>query len=465
MARRGGERKYSLATFVLYWYSARDMSPDPQYRRAIRAWVMYDWANSAFVTTIMAAMYPIFFRKLAIAGGKSDADATALWGYINAISLVLIAVSGPFLGTLADCVPAKKKYFGAFLALGIGGTCFMPFLGDDDYVLAAICFMIANIGWFGANIFYEALLPLIAKPEDLDRVSTRAYATGYLGGGILLILNLLWTQKPEWFGIPDAGTAVRISFASVAIWWGLFSIPFFRNIPEPPCGPRPQNVWRQSVSQLKKTARNIGTFRHVTIFLIAFWIYNDGISTVIKMASVYADEIKIPQTAIISAFVITQFVGIPCAIAFGRLAKRFGAKQMIYLGLWVYVALAAAGYFIQTAAHFYALAVTVALVQGGTQALSRSLFASMIPRSRATEFFSFFRTGSKVAGILGPALFGAIAAAANSSRPAIVSIAIFFIVGMILLRRVDVEKARAVAAEIDAKEARGGEGPAPVGTS
>ena len=441
------------------------MSPDIQYRRAIRAWVLYDWANSAFVTTIMAAMYPIFFRSLAIAAGKSESDATALWGYTNAISLVLVALCGPFLGTLADCVPAKKKYFGAFLAVGIGATCFMPFLGPKDYVAAAVWFGIANIGWFGANIFYEAMLPLIAKPEDLDRVSTKAYAIGYLGGGILLILNLLWTQKPEWFGIPDAGTAVRISFGSVVVWWALFSIPFFKDIPEPPCGARPENVWRASIDQLKTTARDVRRFRHVAIFLIAFWIYNDGISTVIKMASVYADEIKIPQDAIIKAFVITQFVGIPCAIAFGWLAKSYGAKRMVYAGLVVYVGLAVAGYFLKTATHFYMLAVTVALVQGGTQALSRSLFASMIPRSRATEFFSFFSTGSKVAGILGPALFGAIASAANSSRPAIVSIAIFFVVGMYLLRKVDVDAARAVAAEIDAKEARGGEGPAPVGTS
>jgi len=441
------------------------MSPDLQYRRAIRAWVLYDWANSAFVTTIMAAMYPIFFRSLAVAGGKSEADATALWGYTNAASLVLIALCGPFLGTLADCVPAKKKYFGAFLAVGIGATCFMPFLGPKDYAQAAIWFSIANIGWFGANIFYEAMLPLIAKPDDLDRVSTRAYAIGYLGGGILLVLNLLMTQKPEWFGIPDTPTAVRLSFATVAIWWALFSIPFFKNIPEPPCGPRPANVLRESINQLKSTARNIGRFRNVTIFLIAFWIYNDGISTVIKMASVYADEIKIPQSSIITAFVLTQFVGIPCAIAFGYLAKPFGAKKMIYAGLLVYLGLAIGGYFLKTATHFYILAIVVALVQGGTQALSRSLFASMIPRSRATEFFSFFSTGSKVAGIIGPALFAAIASAVGSSRPAIVSIGLFFVVGMWLLQYVNVDQARAVAAEIDAKEARAAEGPAPVETS
>lgn len=441
------------------------MDPERQYRRSVRAWVLYDWANSAFVTTIMAAVYPIFLRNLAIAGGKSESDATAFWGNINALSLILVAVSGPFLGTLADCVPAKKRYFGAFLAMGIGATSMMPFLGEKDYVLAAIWFSIANIGWFGANIFYEALLPHVARPEDLDSVSTRAYAIGYLGGGILLVINLLWMTNPGWFGISSAAAAVRISFASVAIWWAAFSIPFFLHIQEPPCGPKPANVWRESIEQLRTTVRKVGRFRHVLIFLIAFWIYNDGISTVIKMASVYADEIKIPQNAIITAFVITQFVGIPCAMAFGPLARRFGAKRMIYAGLFVYIGIAAAGYFLQTAAHFYALAITVALVQGGTQALSRSLFASMIPKSRATEFFSFFSTGSKVAGIFGPALFAAIAQYADSSRPAIVSIAVFFVIGIILLGKVNEVEARRIAEEEDAKAIRGATDQAPVAMS
>ncbi len=426
------------------------MTADISYRRAIRAWVLYDWANSAFVTTIMAAIYPIFFRSLAVAGGESEADATALWAYTNVGSLILVAVCGPFLGTLADCVPAKKKYFGWFLTLGIGGTCMMPFLGKDDYVLAAVWFGIANIGWFGANIFYEAMLPHVARPEDMDRVSTMGYAIGYLGGGILLIFNLLCTMRPEWFGIPDKDTAVRIAFASVAVWWALFSIPFFLHVPEPPCGPKPEHVWRESARRLIATARDVKRYRHLVIFLVAFWIYNDGISTVIKMATAYGDEIKIPFESLIIALVITQFVGIPCAMAFGKLASRIGSKQAIYLGLSVYVLIAVFGFFMQTAAHFYILAVTVGLVQGGTQALSRSLFAGMVPKSKATEFFGFFSTGSKVAGLVGPALFGVIAQAAGSSRPAILSVAVFFIIGGFILTRVDEVEARRIAAETDA---------------
>lgn len=424
---------------------------DVAYRRSIRAWIMYDWANSAFITTISAAVFPIFFRALAVAGGKSDADATALWGYVSGFSLILIALAGPFLGTLADAVPKKKVYFGWFLALAIFGCAMMPFLGDDDYWLAALWFALANIGWSGANIFYEAMLPHIAKPEDIDSVSTKGYAIGYLGGGILLIFNIACMMRPDWFWLPSKEFAVRFSFATVAIWWAVFSIPFFKHVPEPPCSAGAmQNVWRESAARLATTVREIRRYRQLVLFLIGFWIYNDGIGTIIKMAAAYADEIKIDQNAIMVAFVITQFVGIPCAIAFGAMAKRIGAKQSIFIGLAVYIGITIFGYFMKTSAHFYTLAAAVGLVQGGTQALSRSLFATMVPRSKSTEFFGFFSTGSKFAGIVGPWIFGMIGQAAGSSRPAIVSVAVFFLIGGYILTRVNVEEGRRVAEETDA---------------
>jgi UMF1 family MFS transporter len=435
------------------------MSTDLSYRRAIRAWVLYDWANSAFMTTILAAMFPIFFRQLAVNAGQSESSATALWAYTNVLSLLFVAVCGPFLGTLADCVPAKKTYFKGFLIVGIAGTAMMPFLGKADYIMAAVWFSIANIGWFGANIFYEAMLPHIAKPEDMDSVSTKGYAFGYLGGGILLIINLLWTLHPEWFGIPNADIAVRLSFASVAVWWALFSIPFFKYVPEPPCGPRPARLWHESTRRLVATVRDVGRFRQLVIFLAAFWIYNDGISTVIKMATAYGDEIKIPFDSMIIALVITQFVGIPFAMLFGKLAGKIGSRNAIYLGLITYVVIAILGYFMKTAAHFYLLAGLVGLVQGGTQALSRSLFASMVPKTRATEFFGFFSTGSKVAGLFGPALFGIVAQAAGSSRPAILSVIVFFIIGGLLLTRVKIDQAQALARQIDEAEGKTGASP------
>lgn len=418
--------------------------------------MLYDWANSAFVTTIMAAMYPIFFRQLAMNAGKSEADATAFWAYANVLSLLPVAIAGPFLGTIADCVPAKKKYFKWFLILGLFGTAMMPFLGKDDYIMAAVWFSVGNIGWFGANIFYEAMLPLIAKPEDMDRVSTHAYAIGYLGGGLLLVINLLWTLKPHWFGIPNADIAVRLSFASVAVWWALFTIPYFKHVPEPPCGPRPVHLLAESARRLKATMKDIGRYRILVIFLVAFWIYNDGISTVIKMALAYGDEIHIQQSDLIIALVITQFVGIPCAMAFGALAAKIGSKKCVYLGLAVYVLITVLGYGMKTSAHFYLLAITVGLVQGGTQALSRSMFAAMVPKSKATEFFGFFSTGSKVAGLIGPFVFGIVAQAAHSSRPAILSVSVFFIIGGFLLTRVDEPEAQRIAQETDAQAGVGG---------
>lgn len=421
---------------------------DAEYRRSIRAWIMYDWANSAFITTITAAVFPIYFRALAIAGGKSEADATAFWANTTAFSLVLIAIAGPFLGTLADAVPKKKTYFGWFLALAIFGVAMMPFLGDDDYWLAALWFALANIGWSGANIFYEAMLPHIAKPEDVDSVSTKGYAIGYLGGGILLIFNIACMMRPDWFWMPSRDFAVRFSFGTVAVWWALFSIPFFKHVPEPPCtGAPPEHPWRESAARLKTTLRDLRRYRQLVIFLVAFWIYNDGIGTVIKMATAYGDEIKIDQNAMIVALIITQFVGIPCAIAFGAMAKRIGAKRAIYIGLIVYLAITVVGYFMKTAAHFYMLAAAVGLVQGGTQALSRSMFASMVPRSKSAEFFGFFSTGSKFAGIIGPWIFATIASAANSSRPAILSISVLFVIGGLILTRVNEDEGRRVAEE------------------
>lgn len=426
------------------------MSDDVAYRRAVRAWIMYDWANSAFITTITAAVFPIFFRALAVAGGKAESDATGLWGYVSSFPLIIIALAGPFLGAFADAIPRKKIYFGWFLALGVAGCAMMPFLGNDDYWLAALWFGLANIGWSGANIFYEAMLPHVAKPEDVDSVSTKGYAIGYAGGGILLIFNILCMTRPEWFGLPSKEFAVRFSFATVAIWWAVFSIPFFRHVPEPHCpGPPPENLFRTSAARLVQTARDLKNYRQLVLFLIGFWIYNDGIGTVIKMAAVYADEIKIDANAIMVAFVITQFVGVPCAIGFGMMAKKIGAKRSIYIGLAVYIAITVFGYFMKTSAHFYMLAITVGLVQGGTQALSRSLFSTMVPRSKSTEFFGFFSTGSKFAGIIGPWIFGMIGHAAGSSRPAIVSVAVFFLIGGFILTRVKVAEGQRVAEETD----------------
>ncbi len=421
---------------------------DKTYKKIINAWCMYDWANSAFATTIMAAMFPPFYRSMVKAAGLGEANATAYWAYTTSIALLLIALLAPVLGAISDHTGDKKRYIAFFAALGIVGTGLLVFLGDDTYILASILFMMGNLGFAGANIFYESLLPHIAKQDDIDQISTRGYALGYVGGGILLVINVLWYMKPQWFFMPGVGFALRASFFSVAVWWAIFSIPLFRSVPEPPVArirPKGTNFLRAGFARLAHTFRQSRQYKQLMLFLVAFWIYNDGIGTIIKMATAYGDEIGIGLTDMTIALIITQFVGIPFSFGFGRLARRLGTKRSILLGLGLYVLIAIAGYFMQTATHFYILAFAVGTVQGGTQALSRSLYGAMVPKTQSAEFFGFFSTSSKFAGIAGPLLFGVVSQIAGGSRLSIVSLIVFFVVGGLLLTRVDVEEGIRVA--------------------
>ncbi len=417
-------------------------------RRAIRSWCLYDWANSAFATTIMAALFPPFFRALATRSGMAPADATATWGYTTSAALVLVALSAPILGAVADVSGSRKRLVGFFAGLGIIATALFATLGTDAWLPAALLFIAGNIGFAGGNVFYESLLPHITSPENIDDVSARGFALGYLGGGILLVLNLLWVMFPDRFWMPSENFAIRASFVSVAIWWGAFSVPFFRDVPEPrmegiriPRGGVLPEAWKR----LRTTFSELSDYRHLFVFLIAFWIYSDGIGTIVRMATAYGDEIGIGLNDMVGALVLTQFVGVPFSFLFGRAASKVGPKPAVLTGLAVYAVISVSAYFMSTAAHFYALAIAVGVVQGGTQAVSRSLFGSMVPRHKAAEFFGFFSTSSKFAGIAGPFIFGLVGQLAGTSRMGIVSVAAFFIVGAILLSRVDVDAGRKAA--------------------
>lgn len=423
---------------------------DRTYRKIINAWCMYDWANSAFATTIMGAMFPPFYRALVTAAGLGEANATAYWAYTTSIALLLIASLAPVLGAISDHTGGKKWYIVFFVGLGVVGTGLFAFLGDDTYILGSLLFIMGNVGFAGANIFYESLLPHLARRDDIDQISTRGYALGYVGGGILLVINVLWYMKPELFLMPTTGFALRASFFSVAIWWALFSIPLFRSVPEPPVARDERedvNVIQAGFERLVCTFRQIARYKQLLLFLVAFWIYNDGIGTIIKMATAYGDEIGIGLTDMTIALIITQFVGIPFSFGFGWLARRLSAKRSILLALAVYVLISTGGYFMQTAIHFYILAFMVGMVQGGSQALSRSLYGAMVPKGRSAEFFGFFSTSSKFAGIFGPLLFGVVSQIAGGSRLSIVSLIVFFIVGGLLLTRVDEREGIRVAQE------------------
>jgi UMF1 family MFS transporter len=432
------------------------------HRPELRAWAMYDWGISAAQTTIMTAVFPIFFVSYAGAGMEGT-KATETWGIANTVGAVLIAVLAPLLGAIADYRAAKKRFLALFMILGVGATISMFFIGQGQIRLASVLFVLTLAGATGSMTFYEALLPHIANDSEIDRVSTAGYALGYVGGGLLLALNLLWIQQPALFGLPsgdglgasDASLPARLAFVSVGVWWLLFSLPLFRRVPEPPrtieADERPgERALGVAFTRLGETLRELRGYRQAFLLMLAFTIYNDGIQTIIKMASVYGTEIGIGQSDLITAILLVQFIGIPCAFAFGVLAGRIGAKRSIFLGLAVYTGICIFAYTMTSAREFYLLAVLVGLVQGGTQALSRSLFATLIPKHKSGEFFGFFSVFEKFGGILGPLVFAVVINRFQSSQLAILSVIVFFVLGALLLLGVNVEEGERAARAAEA---------------
>ena len=420
---------------------------------------MYDWAASSMQTTIMVAVFPIYFVKVAGAN-LAESGATQRLATVNSLALIVIALVSPVLGAISDYGGNKKQFIAGFTALGALAVTGMFLVERGDLGLASWLFVLALIGVAGAFVFYEALLPHVARPDEIDRVSTAGYALGYVGGGLLLALNLAWIQKPAWFGLPSgpglsepaATLPARLSFVSVAVWWVLFSVPLFRRVPEPPrrlesderLGESPVKV---AFVRLGETFRELRGYRQAFLMLLAFLIYNDGIQTIIKMATAYGTELGIGQSALIGAILLVQFVGIPCTFLFGMVGGRIGTKRALFFGLLAYTVISVLGFYMKTAAQFYVLAGLVGMVQGGTQALSRSLFASMVPQHKSGEFFGFWSVFEKFAGIFGPLIFAGTIAFTGSSRNAILSVIAFFAVGAAILAFVDVEGGQATARE------------------
>jgi UMF1 family MFS transporter len=420
------------------------------HRPELRAWALYDVANSAFYTTIVTAVFPNFFSRVAasspVAGAPpllSPVEATAVFSWGTTICLTFIAILSPILGAIADYRAMKKKMLAVFMAAGVVTTVAMVTIDPGEWRWAMALFMISNVAVAASFVFYDSLLPHIAAHDEMDRVSTIGYAVGYLGGGILLAVNLAWILSPATFGLPDATTAIKLSFVSVGLWWLVFSIPLLKQVPEPPRilesdEKGDENMVRAAVARLRETLRELRTYRNAFLMLIAFMLYNDGIQTMIRMSASYAESVGIGMNATIAAFVMVQFVGIPFSLLFGALAGRIGAKTAIFLSLAVYVCISVLGYFMTATWQFFALAFLVGIVQGGSQALSRSLFARMIPKHKSSEYFGFFAVFEKFAGIAGPAIFAAAVTITGSSRPAVLSVIAFFIAGAIVLARVDV---------------------------
>jgi UMF1 family MFS transporter len=419
------------------------------HKRAIRAWTMYDWANSTFATTIAAAVLPVYYSTVA-SKNLQPHEATSNWAFTTTIALVLVALLGPILGAMADFSGAKKRFMSVFVVVGVTGTALLYLVKSGDWFMASVFYIIGSIGFAGANVFYDSLLPHIAHEDEIDQVSSRGYAMGYAGGGILLAVNLVMIMFS-----PDHLTELmtRLSFLTVSIWWLVFTIPLWRNVEEPPrrilASEKGFNPVKASFSRLSNTFKEIKKYKELTKFIVAFWLYNNGIGTIIFMATIYGTELGFSSTTTIGTLLMVQFVAIPFAFLFGWLAKKIGTKRSILLSLLIYTLIAIGGYFLYKEIHFWLLGFAVATVQGGSQALSRSLFGRMMPKSKSAEFYSFFSVSEKIAGTVGPLLFGVVSRLMGGSRLSIVSLIIFFILGGLLLWQVKEKEGIAIA---DAEE-------------
>ena len=400
-------------------------------RRAAQwAWALTAWANHAFITTVLVGLFPIFFDKY-WAVSLPGTTSTFYLGLTNSGASFIVMLTAPWLGTLADQHGRKKRWFGLCTLLGALATALLAGIGAGHWLLALVMFGLASLGFWAGSSFQDALIVQVAESAESNRVSALGFALGYLGGGVLFAFNVLMVQHPSWFHLANAAAATRVAFLDVAVWWIIFTLPMFRYVSE--AAPTDALAgWRE----LWTTIRSVLHDKPVLNFLLAYWLYIDGISTVQIMASDFGIKLGFSTNTLIQALLLVQFIAWPSAVLFGRLGDRIGAKRAIYLGLAVFLAVTVYAYFMRSEWQFYVLAGIVGTVQGGVQALSRSYFAGLIPRERAGEYFGFYNMLAKFAAVLGPLVMGVVAIATGNQRLSILALTLFFVLGAWLLSRV-----------------------------
>jgi UMF1 family MFS transporter len=402
-------------------------------------WAMYDWANSAFATTVMAGFFPVFFKEY-WNSGVDAATSTFRLGMANSLASLLIVLLAPLLGAIADCMSRRKALLFSFAFLGVLMTAGLYLIGEGEWFLAAFLYVLAMIGFSGSNVFYDSLLPFVSREDKIDQTSALGFSLGYLGGGILLSLNVLMVLHPEKFGLADGTAAIRISFLMVAVWWLMFSLPLMLLVEEPDGSVSgwSVNVLREGFKRVWATLQEVRQLRNIWLFLVAYWLYIDGVDTIVRMAVDYGLSLGFDQNSLITALLITQFTGFPAALAFGWFGGRYGPKTGIFVGLAVYIVVTVWASVMDSVAEFYYLAFLIGLAQGGIQALSRSLYARMIPADRSAEFFGFYNMLGKFAAILGPVMIGWVGVISGNPRTGILSLLVLFVVGGWVLAKVEV---------------------------
>ena len=410
--------------------------------RRIVAWGLYDWANSVFATTVIAGFFPVFFKEY-WNDGVDAVVSTARLGYANSIGSIVLLVAAPLLGSVADAGDARKRFLALFTGLGICMCAALWFVPQGQWAPAAALYVLAVVGFSGAIIFYDALIVSVSPPHRYHEVSAFGFSLGYIGGGLLLAVNVAMTVWPDFFGLAGQAEAVRMSFLTVAVWWLVFSIPLFRAVPEPRTASGSGGV-RAGVAALVRTVRAWRGHRMAGLFLLAYFFYIDGVHTIIRMAVDYGLALGFTSESLLTALLIVQFVGFPAALAFGVVAARFGPKPTLLCGVAAYVGVTVYAFFMDSVTEFYVLAVVVGLVQGGVQAVSRSLYARYVPAGKSGEFFGFFNMLGRFAAVIGPSLVAWTALATGSSRLGILSVVVVLVIGAALLAFVREPPAAAV---------------------
>lgn len=406
--------------------------------RPVIAWALYDWANSAYATVVMAGFFPIFFKQY-WAAGLAVSESTFWLGMANAVAGLLVALAAPLLGAIADQGGLKKRLLFAFTFLGVLMTCALFLLAHGAWQLAVVIYVLGAIGFAASNVFYDAMIVDVSERSALDRVSAFGYSLGYIGGGLLFAGCVFATLQPAFFGLSDAAEAVRYSFMLTGIWWALFSLPVFFFVHEQ----REQESVSWVATAVKGWHQFIDTFSHVRrlrvvmLFLLAYFFYIDGVGTVIRMAVDYGLSLGFSSDVLIKALLLTQFVAFPAAMAWGWIGEKIGGKRSIMICIGVYMLVCIWGYGMDSARDFYLLATVIGLVMGGIQALSRSMYARLIPGGQAAEFFGFYNMLGKFAAIMGPMLMGLASLLTGSARLSILAILILFAAGALLLYRVN----------------------------
>ncbi len=418
--------------------------------RQIVSWALYDWANSAYAVVIMTVFAPLVFKDY-WAAELVPLESSKYWGTANSIASLIVAAIAPILGAIADRGGAKKRFLFLFAFLGIVMSGALQFVAQGSWGLALLLFVLATIGFSGSISFYDSLIGSITTEKKVDYVSAFGYALGYLGGGLLFALCVLMVKWYESFGFVSTDAAVRFSFFLVALWWLVFSIPLLIWVKEPPVkvAAAKGNMIILGFRQLAHTFREIRNLRVVFLFLIGYWLYIDGVDTIVRMASVYGKDLGFSNNVLIEAILVTQFVGFPAAILYGKLGERIGPKAGIMIAIAVYIGVVFWGYRMDTEGEFYVLAIVIGLVQGGIQSLSRSLYTRIIPADKAAEFFGFYNMLGKFAAVIGPAMMGWVGALTGDPRNSILSILILFVAGAACLYFVDVEEGKRIARELE----------------